>query len=511
MPTLYRKYRPQKFADFFGQEHLVKTITNEIAAGKIAHAYLFSGPRGTGKTTLARLFAKAINCPERKEGKFEPCDQCASCQEISNSRHLDVIEMDAASHTGVDNVRENIIDNAQFRPSKSPYKIFIIDEAHMLSTPAFNALLKTLEEPPAHVIFILATTEAGDIPATIVSRCQRFNFKKIPAEMVLEKLNMIIKEEGVKVDEEVLKRVAAKSDGCLRDAESLLGQLLTLDLKKISLEDIETYLPSANLEPVLGWLENTALGQTGEALKIIGRLFEEGGNLEQYAADLIDLLRALMIYKIQKEWRLDDLSGENKERLKKLAGQISDEQIVRLLEAAMKRRQEIRQAPVPQLPLELLTVEAAGLFGEKNDKPNRPEPPPAAPMEEAKPKEKKKLAEPESAKKIEDQPAEEPISKLSLDDIRTRWDEVIEKISASLPSLTFVLRTSHLKNLSGRRLTLALPYSLHRDKIEEKKNKSAIENCLRELFGENLYLCSEVASADAELAAVAAQFGGELI
>ena len=191
MPTIYRKYRPQKFSEVTGQEHIIKTIAGEIASGQIAHAYLFSGPRGTGKTTTARLLAKALNCEKRSEGNSEPCDNCLSCEEITGNRSIDVIEIDAASHTGVDNVRENIIDNAQFKPTKSKYKIFIIDEVHMLSTSAFNALLKTLEEPPAHVIFILATTELHKLPSTIISRCQRFNFHKIPTEQMRARLNAL--------------------------------------------------------------------------------------------------------------------------------------------------------------------------------------------------------------------------------------------------------------------------------------------------------------------------------
>ena len=207
MPTLYRKYRPQKFAQVTGQEHIITTIVNEIATGQVAHAYLFSGPRGTGKTTTARLLAKAVNCETRANGASEPCDTCLSCVEISAGRNIDVIEIDAASHTGVDNVRENIIDNAQFKPTKSKWKVFIIDEVHMLSTSAFNALLKTLEEPPAHVIFILATTELHKLPLTIISRCQRFNFHKIPLEQMRARLQELASSEEVKIDDEVMESV----------------------------------------------------------------------------------------------------------------------------------------------------------------------------------------------------------------------------------------------------------------------------------------------------------------
>src|SRR3989344_9182778 len=278
MPTLYRKYRPSTFADVYGQEHLITTIKNEIALGKIAQAYLFSGPRGVGKTTTARLLAKAVNCLTRKEGQFEPCNACGAWEQIRAGRHIDVIEVDAASQTGVDNVRENIIENAQFKPTTAKYKVFIIDEVHMLSNSSFNALLKTLEEPPAHVIFILATTELHKLPATVISRCQRFNFKKIGYDEMLARLKKISEEEKIKVDKEVFGRIINKSDGCLRDAESLLGQVFSLDLKKITVEDAQMILPSSNVESIIEFLEAITQGDGARALKLINTLTEEGIN-----------------------------------------------------------------------------------------------------------------------------------------------------------------------------------------------------------------------------------------
>src|SRR5690242_6333091 len=227
MSLLYRKYRPKTFADVAGQEHVKAVLKNEAAAGRAAHSYLFAGPRGVGKTSLARIFAKALNCVSRaKDG--DPCGVCEACQEIAEGRALDVIEIDAASHTGVDNVREEIVEHARFAPAKLAWKVFIIDEVHMLSTSAFNALLKTLEEPPDKVVFILATTELHKLPATVISRCQRFDFRRIDQAALTARLKGLAEKEGYAVDADVLETIARSSDGCLRDAESLLSQLLAL-------------------------------------------------------------------------------------------------------------------------------------------------------------------------------------------------------------------------------------------------------------------------------------------
>src|SRR3989339_1561754 len=282
MPTIYRKYRPQTFAEIAGQEHITKTIASEIASGKIAHAYLFSGPRGVGKTTLARLIAKSLNCQNRAEGAFEPCNTCSSCTETTDGRNIDVIEVDAASHTQVDNVRENIIENAQFKPTRGKYKIFIIDEVHMLSNSSFNALLKTLEEPPAHCIFILATTEVHKILPTIVSRCQRFAFQKIPYELMKTRLEEICASEEIAVDKHVLDRIINKSDGCLRDAESLLGQIFSLNIKKITMADTAIILPASDATTVLQFITYLWQKQAGLAIELLQRLVTDGVNLEQF-------------------------------------------------------------------------------------------------------------------------------------------------------------------------------------------------------------------------------------
>src|SRR3989339_626328 len=219
--ALYRTYRPQTFADLTGQEHVKRTLQNQLKIGRVAHAYLFTGTRGVGKTTAARLLAKAVNCQGITEGKDslpEPCNVCSSCQEITGGSSLDVYEIDAASNTGVDHVREHIIESVRFSPNKAKMKVFIIDEVHMLSTSAFNALLKTLEEPPAHALFILATTEIHKVPATILSRCQRFDFKKISKEAMVTRLASIVKQEKRNVDEDVLLGIAKHSGGSERDA-----------------------------------------------------------------------------------------------------------------------------------------------------------------------------------------------------------------------------------------------------------------------------------------------------
>src|SRR3989338_3756855 len=365
--ALYHTYRPQTFADVVGQEHIVKTITNQIASGRVAHAYLFTGARGLGKTTTARLIAKALNCANRKAGTFEPCDSCDSCQEIRGSRAIDVIEIDAASQTGVDNVRENIIESARFQPTKSPYKVFIIDEVHMLSTSAFNALLKTLEEPPEHVVLILATTEPHKIPDTIISRCQRFDFKKVAYDTMKQHLEMIAKAEKIKVDSDVADRIINKSDGCVRDAVSLLDQIMATGEQHITADTASLVLPTARVDETLRFVRSLILKNAADGLGLMNALAGEGTHFVHFADDAIELLRLMMIGKATGgKAPVADLSQDAQNELNGLGKSIENADLVRLIDLVMKRRQEIQSSPLPQLPLEMAVVEWTAMMNQES-------------------------------------------------------------------------------------------------------------------------------------------------
>lgn len=356
--VLYRKYRPQKFSEVIGQENVIKTLENEIKQGKVAHAYLFTGPRGLGKTTVARLVAKAANCENRKDGESEPCNQCFNCRAITHGQFLDLIEMDAASQTGVDNVRENIIASTRIPPSRGKYKIFIIDEAHMLSIAAFNALLKTLEEPPPYIIFILATTEIHKVPETIISRCQKFDFTKVDPNKIIKRLGRIAEEEKIKIAPEILTTITQRSEGCVRDAESLLSQVIILDGKEITVEQAALVMPTTNINLVTDFTELIFKQDKREAISKINQLLEEGIDLEHFSKDLIEFLRKILLLKIGTDekkllWYLDDIG---KDKIQKLTKAISLDGLVGIIEEFVRAHQSLSSAEIPQLPLELAVI-----------------------------------------------------------------------------------------------------------------------------------------------------------
>jgi DNA polymerase-3 subunit gamma/tau len=287
--VLYRKYRPQAFAEFVGQEHVTKTIANAIASGTVSHAYLFDGPRGTGKTTLARLLAKAVNCENRKDGSFEPCNKCSSCSEIAEGKAMDLIEIDAASHRGIDEIRE-LKEGIKFAPSKSKYKVFIIDESHQLTKEAANALLKTLEEPPSHTIFVLATTEIHKMIPTIISRCQRFDFRKLTIPEIMQTLEKISQKEKVKISKEALELIAISATGSIRDSESLLDQVFSFNTdssKEITADDIKNLLGLVEIESVAKFIDFISQKKPAEALNLLNEVADRGMDIPEFSKAII--------------------------------------------------------------------------------------------------------------------------------------------------------------------------------------------------------------------------------
>jgi DNA polymerase-3 subunit gamma/tau len=368
--VLYRKYRPKSFADITGQEHVVTTLSNALASNMTSHAYLFCGPRGSGKTSIARIFAKALNCEKRKEGEFEPCNACVSCLEINEGHSMDLMEIDAASNRGVDEIRE-LRDGIKFRPAKSKYKVFIIDESHQLTKEAANALLKTLEEPPSHAVFILATTEIHKMIPTIVSRCQRFDFRKLTLPEIISRLEMIVKKEKANVEKTALELIALNSGGALRDAEGLLDQALTfsgtLDREGIiKAEDLKELLGMVDTKIISDFVDFLCQKNGAGAVKFLNEIIEKGKDVQEFSHSLINYLRQGLISKIglESSSMLSGLTQNEQERLKKQMVSFNEVELRNALRLFMEAENKMKYSSIVQLPLELAIVEILKL-GEK--------------------------------------------------------------------------------------------------------------------------------------------------
>lgn len=366
--VLAQKWRPQNFSDVVGQEHITTTLKNQILSERIGHAYLFWGPRGTGKTTVARILAKAVNCPNRiQETEFdstktaEPCNQCEFCTEISQDRSFDVIEMDAASNRGIDTIRD-LRENVKLSPATCAYKIYIIDEAHMLSTEAFNALLKTLEEPPPHVMFIMATTEHAKIPKTISSRCQDFDFRHLEDEKIIGRLQLIVKEEDISADLDVLTLITRQSEGCLRDAENLLERLVSSAGKNLTVKAVEQTVGLGASSLVQELTEAITQRDVAKGLKTLNNLTKQGTDLSQCLDQLIGYFRDLRLLAIDSS--LDGQIQSPKSdlpRLKQKAEQMSVGRLSRIIKILMHTNQDIKQYGYPQLQLETALIQLNSL------------------------------------------------------------------------------------------------------------------------------------------------------
>ena len=377
--ALYRRYRPQTFSAIVGQEHVTRTLKNAIAAGQVAHAYLLAGSRGIGKTTIARLIAKAVNCTKAKDG--EPCDRCENCVAIREGRFLDLIEIDAASNRGIDEMRD-LRDKVRFAPSQGQYKVYVIDEAHQLTPEAFNALLKTLEEPPPHVIFVLATTESAKIPATIVSRTQRFDLRRIPYRGVVEQLARICEQEKLKIEPAALEAIARHAQGSLRDAESVLDMVAAFAEGTVKLADVDELLGVSEWEETTLLFDALAGNDAAAGIRLVGRLVDEGRDLRLFVKRAIDHTRALVL--VAASGKVPETASEGvAAKLAEQAPKLPLPRLAAIAKRLIETEQYLKTSEGTPLPLELAILDLT--VGAAMTAPSSPSPLPPAPRKEPTP------------------------------------------------------------------------------------------------------------------------------
>ncbi len=486
MSTLYRDYRPSDFAQVFGQNHIKITLQNELAGNKNVQAYLFCGPRAVGKTTLARIMAKALNCEKRKEGESEPCNDCPSCKSINNGTHLDVIEIDAASNTGVDNVRENIIASARIAPGKAKFRVFIIDEVHMLSLSAWNALLKILEEPPKHVVFILCTTEIHKVPSTIISRCERFDFKRISISDIVSKLQKIVSLEKAEVETDVLEAIARQSGGHLRDAESLLGQVLSLGKGKITWNEAELIIPKSHHNEVVTLLEAIYKKDAAKAIRLVNEIADSGLNLKNFVGEGIIVLRKMLLNKANPglaESLGIDLGDSLEIRISALSLELRMEQIVAYLESFLSVYSNNYSAFIAQLPLEMKIVELC-----------TEAPKPFIPTEAPSPT----ISKPEVKSVNKEVPVKTQTNNdslannFTLAEVTAKWPEFLARLREQNHSLSFILQNCRMSEICEAKIILIFKYKFHKDRINDAGIKALVEKTLGEVFGGVMTVDSQV-------------------
>lgn len=530
--VLYRKYRPTNFNEVVGQEHVVRTIKNAIKRGKVAHAYLFSGPRGTGKTTIARILAKTINCKDQKDGL--PCNKCSVCTDMNDGRFLDLIEIDAATHTQVDKIRE-LIEKINFAPTSGKYKVYIIDEVHMLSKGAFNALLKTLEEPPSHAVFILATTEAYKVPPTIISRCQKFDFRRLNIEEIKKCLADIAQKEGIKVENGVFDFIATNSSGGLRDSQSLLGQILSFGDSEVTMKEVQEILAVVDIAKAVELVDLISEKKYSDAILYVNKINDDGYDSEQFAKSVVEYARKLILIKVSPEMKKkfsSELTEEQIANLEEISKKVPVPKLVQIIRAFIRAREEIRSAILPQMPLELAICEInisegsepAKIAGTAQDKKNET----AGLQEKVLPEAEKRkgvglsieklqnmvkesisfVKGQESMSKAEDNPerATEELpkqteiagdSRIDLETVKGEWCEILEEVKLHNHSLTAFLKTCQPVSVENNEIIIACQYSFHKDKLQKVSSKSIIEKVAGEILKANVFM-KFISQEDAE-------------
>lgn len=528
--ALYRKYRPKEWNEVVGQDHVVTTLKNAIAADRVAHAYLFAGSRGTGKTTLARLLAKAVNCLN-PDPKKRPDNECENCKAVNENRFLDLIEIDAASNTSVDDVRD-LRDKINFSPSQGKYKIYIIDEVHMLSTAAFNALLKTLEEPPPHAIFVLATTEIHKIPATVLSRCQRHEFRRVPVDEIVKQLKLIIKAEKIQADDDALIQIARQSAGGMRDAISLLDQLSSMG-EKITLALAQTVLGTATSQTVLGIISSVMDHDPAHGLETIHKALDAGADPRSLARQIVEYLRGLMLIQMGNANQVE-ATADVRKQMQAHARSFSTSDVLRMMKAFNTAATDLRGGWQPSLSLELALAEVLDAPNEITSSPGTPYQAKPQPVTASQTESKPKVVPDALPKEHRDDPgtarqgskdeaqAPPPIEKsvLSAGDVIKAWKHLSSSLPKTQANLSALLNSVRMIDMQGKTLILGLASDVLVSKIDKPDQIEVIRKLIKDEFGVDVNVRCVVTTVKGKIppnipqdgmVAAALQHGGEIV
>lgn len=493
--AIYRKFRPKIFDDVLGQEHVTRTLKNQIMSNNIAHAYLFSGIRGTGKTSTAKIFARAVNCLNNHDGN--PCNECEICISTLNEANMDVIEMDAASNNGVDDIRD-LRDKVKFLPVKSKYKVYIIDEVHMLSKGAFNALLKTLEEPPEHLLFILATTEPQKIPATILSRCQRFDLKRISADIIVENMKKICNELNIQYEEKALKLIAANSEGAMRDAQSILDRCISFNEDVVDYETVINLLGTVNYQVVLEAADAIVDKSIERTMNLIDNILNSGKELTFFLDELIICFRNMLIIKTTNSSdNLMRISEDETDEIIELNKKISVDEIVEIIEYLSTAQSECKRALNPRVLLETKLIKmlhnlnyVTKLVAEPAKISKVPDTKVAERTENRISKEK--LDEPvtNKASEIKQEPKKEFENKSDeaiFNSIINGWQTILREIRKENAGLQAIIRESKLTEVINKKAVFEFDpkFTFHISAANQPKNKQEFKKVLRSFLNED--------------------------
>ena len=486
-----RKYRPQTFDDLVGQEHVVRTLKNAVEQNRLAHAYLFVGPRGIGKTSSARILAKALNC--EKGPTISPCGVCDSCREIAAGNSLDVLELDAASNRGIDDVRE-LRDNVRYAPTRGRYKIYIIDEVHMLTKEAANALLKTLEEPPEHVIFCLATTEPEKLPITILSRCQRFDLHRIPTNLIAEHLQFIARQEKVTLEPAAAHAIARGADGGLRDAESMLDQLVAFCGEKIAESDVLNVFGFTSEQTVAAFTEKVLRGNTSGALAALDEQAAAGKEMMKLMSDLIAHLRDLLVYKVKPEALSDETAPELQASLGEEASLVETGRLLELIEQFAEAEGRMKWAPNKKLHFEVAVIKAIQTLGQVTLDEVIENLAALRGGEASVSSVAKTLAPPKSATS----PApvvSAPASSAAPADMAETWPKLVQQVYKRRPLIRDWINAARFLGVQGREVLVgfAPEEKLMMESLARPTNRSFLEGLLKELTGSEWTLKLKIA------------------